>query len=150
MIQIRCKNNGITKSFTEGVSLLEVFNAFGSRNPRIAALAAAFQILEFSGMQLSYDRCVRSNQEIEGDAYFSIQEGGAISPEMVRPEDRDIMEYPAALQVFIGQLLRLNWLDKPAFKVNGRIMVQAEALLLGYLYSMFGKPMKSLKFIQQL
>ncbi len=28
MIQIRCKNNGITKSFTEGVSLLEVFNAF--------------------------------------------------------------------------------------------------------------------------
>ena len=28
MIQIRCKNNGITKSFTEGVSLLEVFHAF--------------------------------------------------------------------------------------------------------------------------
>ena len=28
MIQIRCKNNGITKSFTEGVSLLEVFNAY--------------------------------------------------------------------------------------------------------------------------
>ncbi len=28
MIQIRCKNNGITKSFNEGVSLLEVFQAF--------------------------------------------------------------------------------------------------------------------------
>ncbi|WP_407399264.1 DNA repair protein RecO [Anaerovibrio sp.] len=130
--------------------LLEVFDAFGSRNPRIAALAAAFQILEFSGMQLSYERCVRSGLDIEGDAFFSIQEGGALLPEMVQPDDKDIMEYPEAMRVFIGQLLKLNWLEKPAFKVSGSIMVQAEALLLGYLYSMFGKPMKSLKFIQQL
>ncbi|MBE6105522.1 DNA repair protein RecO [Anaerovibrio lipolyticus] len=130
--------------------LLEVFDAFGSRNPRIAALAAAFQILEFSGMQLSYERCVRSNREIQGDAFFSIQEGGAILPEMVQPEDKELAEYPEALRVFIGQLLKLNWLDKPAFKVSGSIMVQAESLLLGYLYNMFGKPMKSLKFIQQL
>ena len=130
--------------------LLEVFNAFGSRNPRIAALAAAFQILEFSGMQLSYERCVRSNREIQGDAFFSIQEGGAILPEMVQPEDKELAEYPEALRVFIGQLLKLNWLDKPAFKVSGSIMVQAESLLLGDLYNMFGKPMKSLKFIQQL
>ncbi len=28
MIQIRCKNNGVTKSFNEGVSLLEAFQAF--------------------------------------------------------------------------------------------------------------------------
>jgi len=28
MLQIRCKNNGITKSFAEGTSLLEVYNAF--------------------------------------------------------------------------------------------------------------------------
>lgn len=130
--------------------LLEVFDAFGSRNPRIAALAAAFQILEFSGMQLSYERCVRSNGEIQGDAFFSIQEGGAILPEMVQPEDKELAEYPEALRVFIGQLLKLNWLDKPAFKVSGSIMVQAESLLLGYLYNMFGKPMKSLKFIQQI
>lgn len=130
--------------------LLEVFDAFGSRNPRIAALAAAFQILEFSGMQLSYERCVRSNREIQGDAFFSIHEGGAILPEMVQPEDKELAEYPEALRVFIGQLLKLNWLDKPAFKVSGSIMVQAESLLLGYLYNMFGKPMKSLKFIQQL
>ena len=130
--------------------LLEVFDAFGSRNPRIAALAAAFQILEFSGMQLSYERCVRSNREIQGDAFFSIQEGGAILPEMVQPEDKELAEYPEALRMFIGQLLKLNWLDKPAFKVSGSIMVQAESLLLGYLYNMFGKPMKSLKFIQQL
>lgn len=130
--------------------LLEVFDAFGSRNPRIAALAAAFQILEFSGMQLSYERCVRSNREIQGDAFFSIQDGGAILPEMVQPEDKELAEYPEALRMFIGQLLKLNWLDKPAFKVSGSIMVQAESLLLGYLYNMFGKPMKSLKFIQQL
>ena len=130
--------------------LREIFDAFGSRNHRIAALAAAFQILEFSGMQLSYERCIRSNVEIDGDAYFSIEAGGAVDKSVIRPEDRDAMEYPAALRVFIGQLLKLNWLDKPAFTVNGKIMVQAEELLLRYLYHVFGRPMKSLKFIQQL
>ena len=29
-------------------------------------------------------------------------------PEMVQPDDKDIMEYPEAMRVFIGQLLKLN------------------------------------------
>jgi len=33
MIQIRCKNNGVTKTFNEGVSLLEVFQAFDLNSP---------------------------------------------------------------------------------------------------------------------
>lgn len=129
--------------------LLEVFGAFGNRNPRIAALAAAYQLLEFSGMQLSYERCIRSNGEITGDALFSIEAGGAIAQAQVQEDDSNIMAYPEALRVFIGQLLRLDWQEKPAFKVNGKIMVQAETLLLNYLYHVFGKPMKSLQFIQQ-
>ena len=28
MLQIRCKNNGITKSFSEGTSLVEVYQAY--------------------------------------------------------------------------------------------------------------------------
>jgi len=130
--------------------LVEIFGAFGNRNPRIAALAAAYQLLEFSGMQLSYQRCIRSNAEITGDAFFSIEAGGAVVREMVQAEDRDMLDYPEAMRVFIGQLLELNWQEKPAFKVNGKIMVQAENLLLRYLYHIFGKPMKSLQFIQQI
>ncbi|MCR5175747.1 MAG: DNA repair protein RecO [Anaerovibrio sp.] len=130
--------------------LLEIFAAFGQRNPRVAALGAAFQLLEFSGMQLSYERCIRCNRDIEGDAYFSIEAGGAVSQDMVQADDHDIVEYPAAMRTFIGQLLRLNWQEKPSFKVSGKIMIQAEDLILRYLYHVFGKPMKSLQFIRQL
>ena len=28
MLQVRCKNNGITKSFQEGISLLDVYQEF--------------------------------------------------------------------------------------------------------------------------
>ena len=130
--------------------LLEIFASFGTRNPRIGALAAAYQLLEYSGMQLSYERCIRSNDEITGDAYFSIEAGGAVSRNMVQADDRDMLDYPEAMRVFIGQLLKLSWQDKPSFTVNGKIMMQAEELLLKYLYHILGKPMKSLKFIQQI
>ena len=101
-------------------------------------------------MQLSYERCIRSNDEIAGDAYFSIEAGGAVSRDMVQDDDRDMLDYPEAMRVFIGQLLKLSWQDKPSFTVNGQIMMQAEELLLKYLYHILGKPMKSLKFIQQI
>ena len=130
--------------------LVEIFDAFGSRTPRIIALAAAYQLLEFSGMQLSYRYCIRSNKELEGDAWFSLEAGGALAVDVCREEDRDVIVYPEALRIFILQLLELDWKGKPAFSVSGRIMVQAESIMLSYLNSIFGKPLKSLQFIQQL
>ena len=42
MLQIRCKNNNITKSFPEGTSLLDVYQEFADdlqmQNPVVAAL----------------------------------------------------------------------------------------------------------------
>lgn len=128
----------------------EIFNAFGSRNPRIIALAAAYQLLEFSGMQLSYRYCIKSNQELEGDAWFSLEAGGAISQEAHSAADSDAIPYPEALRIFILHLLELDWKSRPSFTVSGRIMVQAESIMLSYLNSIFGKPLKSLQFIQQL
>ena len=41
MVQVRCKNNGITKSFPEGISLLEVYQALADEiklpSPVVAA-----------------------------------------------------------------------------------------------------------------
>ena len=39
--------------------LRSVFSAFETRNPRIVALLGVYQLMEFTGLQLSYERCVR-------------------------------------------------------------------------------------------
>ena len=56
-----------------------VLAACGAKNPRIVALAAGFQLLDFAGMGLSFDACAVSGAAIEGDAFFSAAEGGEAS-----------------------------------------------------------------------
>lgn len=136
--------------------LLEIFEAFGSRNPRITALAAAYQLLEFSGMQLNYQYCVHCNEEILEDGFFSFEAGGAVCASCQRKMQlqgnvpHQLMTYPAEVRSFILQLLALQWQEKPAFTVTGKTLVAAEALLLNYLHHIFERPLKSLEFIRQL
>lgn len=135
--------------------LLEIFPAFGERNPRIAALAAAYQLLEYSGMQMNYDYCAECNQELHEDAFFCFEAGGALcrkcgSIHRKKLGEIEVLNYTNEMRVFIGQLLRLDWQSKPAFSVSGKVLVSAERLLLRYLHHIFEKPLKSLEFIQQI
>lgn len=144
--------------------LIEIFGAFGSRNPRVAALMAAYQILEFSGMQMNYRYCMQCNEEIAGDALFSYEAGGVVcrecadkyaqemnhTPKAKRGQAWNFLPYEAATREFILQLLELDWVSKPNFTVKGQTLVAAESLLLGYLRHIFDKPMKSLEFIRQI
>lgn len=135
--------------------LLEVFNAFGGRNPRIAAVAAAYQLLEYSGMQLGYEYCAQCGCQLEGDGFFDFEAGGALCPKCGSIRRRElgehrVLEYPATVREFIQQLLHLDWHSQPAFSVKGKTMVAAEGLLLGYLHFIFEKPLKSLEFIRQI
>ena len=43
-----------------------------------------------------------------------------------------------------------DWSEAAQLKVSARLLVQAEQLLLSYLQSLLGRPLKSLAFIQQL
>lgn len=135
--------------------LLEIFSAFAGRNPRIAAEAAAYQLLEYSGMQLGYEYCAQCGCQMEGDGFFDYEAGGALCPKCadmgrLDPRKKLVQEYPAGVREFIRQLLQLDWHSRPAFSVKGRIMVAAEGLLLGYLHFIFEKPLKSLEFIRQI
>lgn len=130
--------------------LLEIFGAFGSRNPRIAALAAGYQLLEFSGMQLSYEHCICCNDELAGDGFFSFELGGVVCQNCQGKVQERLWDYPEALREFIVQLLQLSWQERPACKVNGKTLMAAEGLLLGYLRHIIDKPLQSLNFIQQL
>ena len=135
--------------------LQEIFEAFGRRNPRVAALAAAYQLLEYSGMQMSYQYCAECSRELEGDGAFSFDLGGALCRECAGSKRRELGEYSVLaysgeVREFILQLLELDWHSKPSFTVSGRTLVAAEALLLGYLRHIFEKPLKSLEFIRQI
>lgn len=131
--------------------LLEIFAAFGERNPRIAALAAAYQLLEFSGMQLGYQYCVECGKRLDGDAFFSFEAGGGLCPECSRHGSHGPQgEYAGELRQLIVQLLELDWRNPPALTIKGRTLLAAESLLLGYLHYIFEKPLKSLEFIRQI
>ncbi len=128
--------------------LLEVFAAFGQRNPRIVALAAAYQLLEFTGMQLQYEQCVHCGRPIEGDAFFAQAEGGVLCQACGSAAAAEL--FPAGLRGLIIQLCRLNWNRQQAFRIKKEELLRAEKLLLDYLQSLLGRPLRSLVFIQQL
>lgn len=135
--------------------LLEIFASFGGRNPRVAALAAAYQLLEYSGMQMSYQYCSECNHELAEDGYFSFDLGGALcarcgADKLREPGGYHVLGYGSEVREFILQLLELDWQSKPSFTVSGRTLVAAEALLLGYLHHIFERPLKSLDFIRQI
>ena len=129
--------------------LLYILEAFESRNPRVTALMAVVQLLEFTGMQLHFERCVRCGQEISGAAGFSLSEGGAVCPDCSRRQNPQA-QISAELRAFILALRDYDWEKAPALKVTGALLMQTEKLLLTYLQNLLGKPLKSLAFIQSL
>lgn len=117
------------------------------RNPRLVALAAAYQLVEYTGYQPAYTVCVDCGQNIETDAFFSFEKGGVICNQCSSP---DMIDMPIRMQSFIQNLLQLDWKKPAEFSVNGAILVQTEKLLLDYLVFLIEKPLKSLAFIKQL
>lgn len=126
--------------------LLMIFRSFGTRNPRLQALAAACQLLEFSGVQLHFSHCVRCGRLVDGDGWFAQEEGGVLCQSCGCEGD---VVFPSALREFILRLLQLDWQGPPAFRVRKTELLQAEQLILGYIQQLLGKPLKSLAFIRQ-
>ena len=126
--------------------MLEIFQAFETRNPRVTALAAAWQLLAHFGLQLRLDRCVHCGKEIDGDAFLHIGEGGVLCNACSIPDAR---AFPAGGRAFLHELLELDW-KQPRLKVQRENLLMAEQTLLAYLQGMLGKPLRSLDFIRQL
>ena len=51
---------------------------------------------------------------------------------------------------FIKNLLSLDWHSPKPFTVNGKVLIEAENLLMQYLLFVLEKPLKSIAFINQL
>lgn len=130
--------------------LLAVIPAMLKRNPRVTALAAFFQILEYTGSQLQYENCVICGQEIEDDAFFSYGDGGAVCTDCKNKNNQVDIAYVKAVREFILYLLKLNW-EKPAhFNVQAKTLLAAEKIMLEYIKFILDKQLKSLDFIRQI
>ena len=126
--------------------LLKVLPCMTKFNPRICALACAYQLLEFTGYQLHYFNCSLCGSEITGDVYFDFHQGGAIC-QACMPNAK--ANYSSSLRLFIQQLIQINWDSPTKFQVKGIDLVHAEQLLLNYVQNLIGRPFKSLAFIKQ-
>lgn len=127
--------------------LLQIFAAFETRNPRVTADAAVYQLLEYTGMQLQFEHCVRCGRAIDEDAYISLHEGGVICADCA---EKGMQPFANELRRFILKLRDFDWRSQEKISVSGKLLQQAEILLLNYLQSLTGRPMQSVAFIQQL
>lgn len=126
-----------------------VLDACGPKTPRLVALAAGFQLLDFAGVGLSFDACAVSGVSITGDAFFSAAEGGALSP-AAAAEIAAKRPYPESLRRLLSTLSVIDWTSPPAFTVKRSDIEAGESLLVSYLQETFGHGLRSLKFIRQL
>ena len=128
--------------------VLQFFAAFSQRNPRVIALVAAFQLLEYTGSQLNFAECSLCGEKEEASlSFFSWEQGGIVCEKC---HQAGMEEMPESLRVFILFLLKFDWDHPQSFKITGAAMVRAERLLLGYLQYLLEKPLRSLVFIQQI
>ena len=127
--------------------LLYILESFEVRNPRVTALMAVIQLLEFTGMQLHFEHCLHCGAPVDGEVYLSFNAGGVLCADCREPGAEPL---PDSLRRFILELRDYDWENPPELRITGAQLMQAETLFLTYLQNLLGKPLKSLAFIQQL
>jgi len=126
--------------------LLTVFQILTQRNPRLVALAWAWQLLSITGYYPEFERCTVCGQELSFPAYFSSANSGCVCNTC---EHDGLPEFSEKLSGLISCLLNLDWFNPGCFTVSGTILVQTEKLLMDYLIQCLDKPLKSMNFIRQ-
>lgn len=125
--------------------LIGAFTLITSRNPRIVAQAAAWQLLALAGFTPQLDRCVICQAECSPPAGFNAEAGGMVCADC--GGQKSVIFLPQHKN-FFEQMLMLDWAEPGHFTVTGSILTCTEQLLNSYLAYRMEKPLKSLSFIQ--
>lgn len=127
--------------------ILKALPTLDERNAKIAALIGICQFMEFSGEQLNYFHCVHCGAEIETDAVFSLNDGGAVCMNCVDAAG-GVLSYPNNLRQSFYKILNFDW--KEHLNFNLKEINSAEEIILKYIQSIIGKELNAVKFIRQL
>ncbi len=126
--------------------LLEVLKILPMRNPRMVALAWAWQMLFIMGYYPDFKQCVICGQALVLPGYFCFLNGGCICSNC---NHGNLPEVNGKIVDFIDCLLHVNWKNPVEFTVSGAVLMQTEKILMEYLTQCLDKPLKSMKFIKQ-
>lgn len=127
--------------------LSEALTLISERNPRLVALAAAWQIMEIAGYLPEYKVCVECGKDLQFPAFFDISAGGAVCGSC---KINDALPIAQGTVVLIDSLVHLDLKRPGDFSVSGSSLLQTEAILIQYLLYCLDKPLKSLAFIRQI
>ena len=105
--------------------LLYILDSFEVRNPRVTALIAVIQLLEFTGMQLHFEHCLHCGAPVDGEAYLSFNAGGVLCADCREPGAEPL---PDSLRRFILELRDYDWENPPELRITGAQLMQAETL----------------------
>lgn len=126
--------------------LIEVLLVLSLRNPRVVALAWAWQLLFIMGYYPEFKECVSCGQVLTLPGYFSLSNGGCVCTTC---DHTDLLEVNDKIYNFITCLLHIDWKNPVEFTVSGTVLMQTEKILMEYLTHCLDKPLKSMKFIKQ-
>ena len=125
--------------------LINSLPAFNVRNPKVAALIAVAQFMEFTGFQLNYKSCVRCGRKIEGGASLSLAEGGAICEKCTSVVTG--YGYTEELRQTFLTALAFDWHAENEITFSAREVNKAEKILWQYVQNILGGDLKALKFL---
>ncbi len=126
--------------------LLTVLTVMQRRNPRLVALAAAWQLLMLAGFQPVLDHCVRCGSSLHFPAKFVSQAGGGVC---LACGQTDETEFSAEEADFLQTLLLLHWNGPEEFTVKGQVLMDTERKLIDYLHCRLERQLRSLDFIRK-
>lgn len=129
--------------------LLHIFPALETKNPRIVALIAAYQIIDWAGLSLALEQCQRTHVPLNGDVWLIFREGGAVCAE-ARLADDEALPLTEATRQFIKTLRAYAWTEDAKLEVTRERLVEAEEILLRYLRYLLGRPLRSVAFLSQI
>lgn len=125
--------------------LLGAFRLITSRNPRIVAQAAAWQLLALAGFTPQLERCVICQAECAPPAGFNAEAGGLVCTDCATHKSTAFLDQH---KKFFEHMLELDWEEPGHFTVTGGTLTYAEQLLNAFLSFRMEKPLKSLSFIK--
>lgn len=126
--------------------LLETREVLMQRNPRLVALSFIVKLLFLTGILPQYQTCVNCGKPADGDAHFSVVQGGLICGDCHGGEE---LPFSREAQEFLTELLTLDFKNPQPFKVRGGTLMELEKILQRFIVYQTDKPLKSLDFLSQ-
>lgn len=126
--------------------LLAVRSVLTKHNPRLVALSYIVKLLFLTGILPNCQSCVNCGKPAEGDAYFSVVQGGLVCNDCHGGEE---LTFGTETQEFMAQLLTLDFNNPQPFKVRGGALMELEKILQRFIVFQTDKPLKSLGFLSQ-